>query len=111
MSDQLVLSIDDEESTDFRTHVLRPLWNPYEPKCNVPNCNFRPSTFRQYLNHWSKIHLEYITIHKCELCDRSFRKYMHAKRHLIYIHQRAKPGPLIKKDFVKNAAYRDTYHT
>ena len=104
------IMVDPEEEESFRDSKLRPVWNPYRTECNVANCNFKASTFKQYSNHWSKIHTEYISVHRCQLCDRTFRTYNHTKRHIAFLHHRTHTDPLIIKDLVRNYSFRDPHN-
>jgi len=98
------IEVDADEYLEFKNNKLRPVFNIFEPTCNVPN-------YRSYIHHWSKVHVEYTTIHICQLCNRRFHSYMSVKRHIAFIHKRSKPGPLITKEKVKNYAFRDIYGT
>jgi len=104
------MEVDADEYLEFK-NKLRPVFNIFEPACNVPNCTYRCPNYRSYLHHRSKVHVEHTTIHICQLCNSRFHSYMSVKRHVAFIHKRSKPGPFITKEKVKNYAFRDIYGT
>ena len=104
------IEVDADEYLKFN-NKLRPVFNIFEPTCNVPNCTYRCPNCSSYRHHWSKVHVEHTTIHICQLCNSRFNSYMFVKRDVLLIHKRSKPAPLITKEKVKNYALRYIYGT
>ena len=101
------IKVDETEYVEFRDRALRPVWNGAERKCNADYCNFKASSFEDYIKHWRRIHNENTVVHICSICDRRFGSHSSVKRHIGYIHKRSKPVLLIRKETVKNFSFRD----
>lgn len=70
--DFLDINVSNEELQQFQENE-RKLWVD-GAICEVETCRkLGPfSTFRKYINHWSKVHTKYINIFKCSVCHKNF---------------------------------------
>ena len=62
----------------------RKLWCALGMECEVPECKplGKFNSFREYMDHWTKVHRSTVPLYKCTLCGKQFAIHSMGKGHL-----------------------------
>ena len=67
---------------------LRQEWHVNGMACEIPSCETSLFTsHRAYIKHWKKIHVQSVTVYKCDICSSCFNRRCALNRHYRFVHK------------------------
>lgn len=85
--DEFEFDIDERDVQKFDDDLREP-FPSLGMECEIPGCiNKFYKTYRQYIKHWKKVHVQHIRIYICKKCKCTCRSFWALKRHYMSTHR------------------------